>query len=274
MSTNADEGMFFQNLLSGTCAGAAQVVVGHPFDTLKVRLQTDPSKGLLGCVKDMYKNEGILSLYKGISSPLLGIGFSNAILFTSNAIFLSLLNGTNELNMKRNERLKNVALAGAFSGAMMAFANCPIELVKVRLQLQKANQKGVGILQLSYKILKGPKGIRALYKGFPITVAREIPSFAIYFSLYDYLKHEHPSLKLFAGGIAGIAAWLPAYPQDVIKSNMQSLDGERKTIEQIKKIYKSNGLKGFFRGFLPTLLRAFPANIATFATYEWMMGQF
>lgn len=265
--------IFFMNLLSGTVAGASQVIVGHPFDTLKVRLQTGSSKGLFRCVIDMFKSEGLFSLYKGIGSPLMGIGFSNAILFSSNAHFLEkLVVYPMEINEKYStKRFQNIALAGGLSGALMGIVNCPIELVKVRLQLEKGHQN---IFQLSYKILKGPTGIRGLYKAFRITILREIPSFAMYFSTYDYIKNEHHSLKFFAGGIAGIAAWLPAYPQDVIKSNMQSLGGEANTINQIKKIYQTNGLRGFFRGFVPTLLRAFPANIATFVTYEWMMNNF
>jgi solute carrier family 25 carnitine/acylcarnitine transporter 20/29 len=76
---------------------------------------------------------------------------------------------------------------------------------------------------------------------------------------------------LMAGGLSGFAAWIPAYPQDVIKSNFQN-DTRYKSIGQVvKNIIKTSGTKGFFNGIGPTLVRAFPANAATFFAYEMAM---
>ena len=60
-----------KNSLSGTVAGVAVCLVGHPFDTLKVRLQTQPVnkpvyKGLIDCFFKTLKWEGIGGLYKGV----------------------------------------------------------------------------------------------------------------------------------------------------------------------------------------------------------------
>ena len=60
-----------KNLVSGTVSGIAVCLVGHPFDTLKVRLQTQPVdrpvyKGLLDCFVKTMKWEGIGGLYKGV----------------------------------------------------------------------------------------------------------------------------------------------------------------------------------------------------------------
>ena len=60
-----------KNVLSGTIAGVAVCLVGHPFDTLKVRLQTQPVnkpiyKGLTDCFLKTLKWEGIGGLYKGV----------------------------------------------------------------------------------------------------------------------------------------------------------------------------------------------------------------
>lgn len=76
---------------------------------------------------------------------------------------------------------------------------------------------------------------------------------------------------LMAGGLSGFAAWIPAYPQDVIKSNFQN-DLRYKSIGQVAKtLYKISGPKAFFNGIGPTLVRAFPANAATFFAYEMAM---
>lgn len=78
---------------------------------------------------------------------------------------------------------------------------------------------------------------------------------------------------LVAGGIAGIAAWLPGYPQDLIKSRIQYLSGPYSTKDIIFKTYHSTGFTGFFRGLAPTLVRAVPVNAAVFYVYEWAMMQ-
>lgn len=64
------------DMKSGVCAGISQVLVGHPFDTLKVRLQTDGhSTTPLKYLRVMLRTEGPLSLYKGLTPPLVGAGF-------------------------------------------------------------------------------------------------------------------------------------------------------------------------------------------------------
>jgi len=65
-----------KNSLAGTAAGIAGCLVGHPFDTLKVRLQTQPVdkpvyRGLADCFMKTMKWEGIGGLYKGVGTYLL-----------------------------------------------------------------------------------------------------------------------------------------------------------------------------------------------------------
>lgn len=127
------------------------------------------------------------------------------------------------------------------------------------------------------------------------TILREIPSFAGYFSktlfetpyfnvylvvyegLKAYLKgtviHDSIWNPIISGGLAGIAAWLPCYPQDVIKSVIQSNESKLTVLEATSKIYKAYGVKGFFKGFTPSMMRAFPANAATFLGYEFIMNR-
>ena len=65
-----------KNIISGTLGGISICLVGHPFDTLKVRLQTQPVhnpvyKGLADCFFKTLKWEGIGGLYKGVGKVLL-----------------------------------------------------------------------------------------------------------------------------------------------------------------------------------------------------------
>lgn len=79
---------------------------------------------------------------------------------------------------------------------------------------------------------------------------------------------------IISGGCAGIAAWLPCYPQDVLKSRIQSSVHKVSLAEATSSLFKTAGLKGFYKGFTPTMIRAFPANAATFLGYEFVMNLF
>ncbi|KAJ1656577.1 hypothetical protein IWQ61_003871 [Dispira simplex] len=304
-----------RDLMAGTVGGWAQVVVGHPFDTVKVRLQTqsDPARFRNGihCTQLTLKEEGARGLYKGVTSPLAGIGICNAVVFSANGYFRRLLQSSNP---DRPLTLSQLSLAGSMAGGVMAFFNCPIELLKVKLQVQYGNGSGAtsterpyrGVFDCGVRTFRA-QGFSGLYRGIGITILRDVPSFAFYFGTYEGIKKlflrsrsmdvatpmmpAEPStispvvpnpteltntgFELFlAGGLAGIAAWIPCFPQDVVKSRMQSSNKFRTTSECVKALVQEvrlGSLRTLFKGFGPTLARAFPANAATFVAYEWAM---
>ncbi|XP_021535370.1 mitochondrial basic amino acids transporter isoform X1 [Neomonachus schauinslandi] len=74
------------DFLAGCAGGVAGVLVGHPFDTVKVRLQVQSLekpqyRGTLHCFQSIIKQESVLGLYKGLGSPLMGLTFINALVF-------------------------------------------------------------------------------------------------------------------------------------------------------------------------------------------------
>jgi hypothetical protein len=199
------------------------------------------------------------SLYRGIKAPLIGVGLEKAIVF-----------GTYE-NMKKfsesytDNVYQNRIVSGACSGFMASFIVTPVERFKI---LSQTNEK--------FKL----KDInpRFLYKGLSATFTREMPGFAIYFSVYEGLKEHYSSksklntLHYFAyGGISGGISWIFIYPQDLVKTQMQA---KKKTnisfVNTVSNIYKERGVKGFFRGFRFALLRAIPLHAGTFSMVEYL----
>ncbi|KAI8983981.1 mitochondrial carrier domain-containing protein [Mycotypha africana] len=281
-----------QDLIAGTIGGWAQVVVGHPPDTIKVRLQTQPSppiyNGAIDCVRKLVQEEGAKGLYRGVMSPLAGIGFCNAVMFMTNGWSRRYLQNGDE---KKTLSIVEIGLAGSMAGSVMAFLNCPIELLKVKLQTQDPkgfiNASGKhepaykGVLDCGLRTVRA-QGLSGIYRGMGVTLLRDSPSYFSYFVAYEGLKRLFQAKKkdgeigtfelLMAGGLSGLAAWIPAYPQDVIKSNFQN-DVRYKNLNQvIRTLYRSGGTKAFFNGIGPTLVRAFPANAATFFAYEMAMS--
>lgn len=168
-------------------------------------------------------------------------------------------------------------LSGFATGAALAPIIGPMELIKVRLQVDGNSATGRKYKGLLDCIAKSTSGGRfLLWRGSMMTLLRDAPSFAFYFGTYDLIKNlrdpkdQTPLHLLLAGGLAGISAWIPSYPQDVLKSRIQlSIQPIRpSTVSIIRSIWIKDGVGGFFRGITPTLARAFPANAATFLAFE------
>ncbi|CAG8479606.1 3882_t:CDS:2 [Acaulospora morrowiae] len=292
-AANLTTSPFLQEAVAGTFAGWAQVTVGFPFDTVKVRLQTNGQwyKNAIDCCKSIVRNESFLGLYRGVNSPLMGIGICNATLFSVNANFRRMVSGG---DTTRTLSLYEVGASGALTGAVMAFVNTPVELLKVQLQTQHTVNASTfkpynGVFDAGFRMLKS-RGIAGLYRGITITILRDVPSFATYFFVYEGTKqiignrkqgNERGNLSslelLFAGGMAGIACWVPCYPQDVIKSRMQSDLKYKSTVECFRALIahsretNTSIFRAFSKGFGPTMARAFPANAATFFAYEMIV---
>ena len=55
---------------AGTASGTTKCLVGHPFDTIKTRLQTNPAfSGPWECLMRTLKLEGVRGLYKVFFLP-------------------------------------------------------------------------------------------------------------------------------------------------------------------------------------------------------------
>ncbi|KAL6238381.1 hypothetical protein BDW75DRAFT_27547 [Aspergillus navahoensis] len=284
-----------RSFAAGGVGGVCAVIVGHPFDLVKVRMQTAAQgvySGAIDVVKKTVAREGLVrGLYAGVSAPLVGVTPMFAVSFWGYDLGKSLVSSLSEVEVKNNTpqySIAQVSAAGFFSAIPMTLITAPFERVKVLLQIQGQNppppgQKpkysgGVDVVRQLYK----EGGIRSVFRGSAMTLARDGPGSAAYFAAYEYIKRSLtpkdangnvtgdlslPAV-LAAGGAAGIAMWIPVFPVDTVKSRLQSAPGKPTIGGTIRSIYASGGFKAFFPGFGPALARAVPANAATFAGVE------
>lgn len=115
------------------------VIIGHPLDTIKVNLQTRGSTnphyhGLMTTVIRLLDKDGVKALYRGVSSPLVGLGVMNAVLF---GIYGSVLR-----MMPDPDSLLAISVAGTASAIPTAVVISPVEMTKSRIQ--------VSIMVISY----------------------------------------------------------------------------------------------------------------------------
>ena len=75
--------------------------------------------------------------FKGLAFPLAAVGFLNSVFFGVYGLTLRLLTTTRQEAGKGIPYYRDIFIAGGIAGAVQAIPACPIELVKVRLQVQK-----------------------------------------------------------------------------------------------------------------------------------------
>ncbi|KAE8713774.1 Mitochondrial carnitine/acylcarnitine carrier-like protein [Hibiscus syriacus] len=286
-----------KDLTSGTVGGAAQLIVGHPFDTIKVKLQSQPAplpgqppkfSGAMDAVKQTVAAEGPRGLYKGMGAPLATVAAFNAVLFTVRGQMEALLRSEPGAPLTVNQQV----IAGAGAGVAVSFLACPTELIKCRLQAQSALVADAGSATVAVKyggpmdvarqVLRSEGGARGLFKGLVPTLAREVPGNAAMFGVYEALKQYMAGgtdtsklgrgSLIVAGGLAGASFWGSVYPTDVVKSVIQVDDYKnpkyKGSIHAFRSILASEGVKGLYKGFGPAMARSIPANAACFLAYE------
>ncbi|KAF8541270.1 mitochondrial carrier domain-containing protein [Trichophaea hybrida] len=259
-----------RSFVAGGVGGVCAVITGHPFDLVKVRLQTAEKgvyKGALDVVKQTIAREGpIRGLYAGISAPLYGVTPMFAVSFWGYDVGKNLVRKFSHVDEKAGYSIAQISAAGFFSAIPMTLITAPFERIKIMLQLQ-GQQKGPPKYSSSFDVarqLYKTGGIQNVFRGAGATLARDGPGSAAYFATYEYLKRrlspEDGKLSLaavsFAGGSAGVAMWILVFPVDTVKSRLQG------------STEKTSVGKGFFPGVGPAMLRSFPANAATFVGLE------
>ncbi|KRZ87287.1 Calcium-independent phospholipase A2-gamma [Trichinella sp. T8] len=164
-----------RNFLAGGIGGVCCVVTGHPFDTIKVRLQTASvaTGGIstLSCLKKTVVEEGVLALYKGMAAPVVGVAPLFALYFFGCSI------GKRLQQTNADEQLSIIKTfnAGALSGMMTTLIVAPGERIKCLLQVQHQHQRSeaqyTGPVDVFKKLYK-EGGIRSIYRGTVATLLR------------------------------------------------------------------------------------------------------
>ncbi|TFK48698.1 mitochondrial NAD transporter [Heliocybe sulcata] len=184
----------------------------------------------------------------------------------------------------------NSMIAGAGGGLVASVATCPLDVIKTKLQAQQTAHGAHGYLGVigTVKAILKRDGLKGLYRGLGPTVLGYLPTWAIYFAVYDGIKgyfgegpsgqgqrghfypaphpkgyqpamREHPwTLHILSAMIAGATSTAATNPLWVIKTRFMTQSSEevryRHTLDAAIRIYQNEGIRAFYRGLLPSLL--------------------
>lgn len=271
----------------GSLAGAFGAFMVYPIDLVKTRMQNQRSQRVgerlyansIDCARKVIRNEGFKGLYSGVLPQLVGVAPEKAIKLTVN----DLVRG--KLSDPKTGAIwyPHEVLAGGTAGMCQVIFTNPLEIVKIRLQVQGEMAKSSGAPRRSAMWIVRNLGIVGLYKGASACLLRDVPFSAIYFPAYSHLKRDYFGESqnkklgvvqlLTAGAIAGMPAAYLTTPCDVIKTRLQveARKGEQTyngLWSSAKTIMKQEGFKAFFKGGPARILRSSPQFGFTLAGYE------
>ena len=217
----------------------------------------------------IYSEEGILSFWKGNGVNVIRVAPYAAAQLSSNDYYKTLL-ADEHGKLGVPQRL----LAGAMAGMTGTALTHPLDTVRLRLALPNHGYKGmVHCFSTVYRM----EGVGALYKGLGPTLAGIAPYAAINFASYDIAKRmyygEHGKedriSNLVVGGASGTFSATVCYPLDTIRRRMQ-MKGKTYNgmLDAMTTIARTEGMRGFFRGWAANTLKVVPQNSIRFVSFE------
>lgn len=297
--------------------GMAGAIFTCPLDVVKTRLQSDIYKSqyvssakayhnpvskafahvsdTVGILSNVYRNEGVRSLFKGLGPNLVGVIPARSINFFTYGLGKDFF--SRHLN-NGQESVQIHLMSAACAGIITSTATNPIWLVKTRLQLDKAAENGTRQYKNSWdtitKVVQ-QEGIRGLYRGLSASylgVAESTIQWVLYEQMKKFIKSrelERQQLgmkrtfvdKLFdwsatsgAAGAAKLMASLLTYPHEVVRTRLRQAplqNGKPKytgLVNCFTLVLKEEGLATMYSGLTPHLLRTVPNSIVMFGTWE------
>ncbi|KAL1490784.1 hypothetical protein ABEB36_013421 [Hypothenemus hampei] len=246
--------------------------------------------GTLDAFVQISKAEGVTSLWSGLSPTLvLSIPATICYFVTYEQLRLKLKAAHNKGKVYPESITQPfwIPLAsGATARVLSVTVVNPLELIRTKMQSQKLSYLELGE---ALRNLVRTDGVIGLWRGIFPTLLRDVPFSAIYWLSYESIKSiwkcDHPSVwQSFIGGfISGSIAATLTVPFDVVKTHQQIEFGTellneqgkpiarkaRTTTNIFRDIYNQHGIRGFYTGLTPRLIKVAPACAIMISSFEY-----
>ena len=267
-----------RHLFSGALAGLLSCIIVHPLDVIRTRMQVfkGPGVAYLGtfeAFRTILRTEGVSSLYRGLFPAILGSGLSWGLFMW----FYNLAKDKNSFFF--SHPTLNHLLSASEAGIFTSLLTNPIWLCKTRLEVQRSAAK---IGQIPYKgmfdcmrRMLREEGFLSFYRGIVPSILLSSHG-AIQFAVYESLKaNPHISSYLFVNAsIAKIIATCVTFPLTTIRARLHLRPEAGFNYTSVKQtfflILREEGIRGFFKGLTPCLLRVTPHSALMIVLYEFL----
>ncbi|XP_037544880.1 mitochondrial thiamine pyrophosphate carrier isoform X2 [Nematolebias whitei] len=284
--------------IAGSAAGMATRVLISPFDVIKIRfqLQIEPVSsrrpmgkywGILQATLRIYSEEGLSAFWKGHApAQLLSICYG-AVQFVSFEFLTKMVHKSTPYDSQTSGVH---FVCGGLAACSATMACQPLDTLRTRFAAQ-GEPKVYKNLRYAVSTMWRSEGPWTFYRGLSPTLLAVFPYAGLQFFFYNVFKKMlSPSSKagdsgghLICGSGAGMISKTMTYPCDLFKKRLQvggfekarvhfgkvqSYSGLRDCVFQVAK---EEGLRGFFKGLSPSLLKAALSTGFTFFWYEFFL---
>jgi hypothetical protein len=270
-----DSTSLLENVGASATGSIISKVACYPLDTIAVQYQTSTRRPLLSIPLKAY--------YRGIGVTILTVTPATAVyLTTREAAHTSLL-----------PHLGDTALNDATSGIMAELAGSvlftPMEVLKARLQISRSGQEGKLWYQL--RDIASKEGYRGFYRGYVMGIASYIPFNVLWWTTYGNIRRsmtesrfEIPVQIACGAGTAAMVSAAFIHPLELVKTRYQvatsdtvaavgavenSRASDKEGLRQVvRNVRMESGMRGFYSGFFPTVMRSVPSSIIMMSVFE------
>lgn len=268
----------------GGMSAVGAVFFTHPFDLLKVHLQTSKKENLrlFDAVRRILRKQGVSGLYQGISGGAMREGTYSTMRF---AVYQVLKDDALERNGGEPISTTHNVLLGMAGGALGGAFGNPADIVNVRMQAdsrlpeaQRRNYKHAvdGLLRVQRE-----EGTEALLRGVRPNIIRAMLLTTGQIAAYDLAKatllantavplEDNLQTHILSSLVAGLVATTACAPADVVKTRLMNMQHNEyaSATDCFLKIVKHEGLRGLYKGWLPAYMRLGPQTLLTFVFLE------
>ena len=295
--------LYYLSLSLAHTTGACEVVLGHPLDLVKVRMQTAQGttttnaaattttttmttrQGIVSMWTTVLHQQGPRGLFRGISAPLVSVAPAVAVDFwayhAAQEWIVRLLQQQKSGVDKNNSSNKNswtvVLGAAALSAFPSVLISTPSDRIKCILQ---TNPRYGGMVDCAKSVYRRG-GIRGLYRGMGATLLRDLPGHVLWFGVYEFSKQQLTLLTTrdddttieknnASSSSWWIVLWSGGLAGMAYTAGTMPMDVLKSRVQAsdrggLWETYQILRRDGsFFRGLWPALIRSFPANAVCF----------
>lgn len=269
---------FLVDFLAGGISAAISKTAVAPIERVKLLLQTqavhkslkgNQYKGMIDCFVRVYQEQGFASFWRGNAANVIRYFPTQALNFafkdTYKMIFLSGVDKKKDFWKYFGGNL----MAGGCAGATSLLFVYPLDFARTRLATDVGKgryREFNGLLDCLYKIARKDGIYNGLYQGFGVSVQGIFVYRAAYFGTYDTAKGMLPDPKntpfyisFMIAQVVTTGAGIISYPFDTVRRRMMMQSGGKQiysnTLDCWVKIYRKEGVGGFFNGALSNIVR-------------------